>query len=87
MNQEKIYDRGEAYRYVLCRDNGTTEELESHLSQDIVEDFFSLGYIQRGMDGGWNKRWKLTDFGRIQLNEYVEILDQKLEMMELLSEF
>ena len=88
MSQEnKIQNRGEAYRYVLYRDHGTTKELKSHLSQDIVDDFFSLGYIQRGMDGEWNERWKITDFGRVQLNEYVEVIDQKMEMMELLSEF
>lgn len=84
-NQEaKIYDRGEAYKYVLKEDHGFVDEIR--ISDELFRDFCNIGYIRMGMDGKWRERWQITEFGKEQFQSYLELFDQEEELESILKE-
>ncbi len=78
-----ISNREEAYSYILSTDNGFIDEIE--ITQDLFNDFCLVGYIKQGMDGDWRERWQVTDFGKSQLQSYINFFDQEQELSDLLS--
>lgn len=87
-NQEnKIYDRVEAYKYVLRHDHGNVADLQKSLSSELFEDFLLLGFIKQGMDSKGTERWQVTIFGRGQLRESIRLLEQRDEIADIVLAF
>jgi len=78
-----IYSREEAYRYILATECGYTNEIG--IAPELFEEFCLVGYIKQGMDGEWNERWHITDFGRVQIKSYLNFFDQENELKNLLT--
>lgn len=84
INETKIYDRKEAYKYVLDTDHGFVDEIQ--IAEELFNDFCYIGYIHLGMDGNWRERWQITDFGRNQFQSYLELFDEEEELDDVLNE-
>lgn len=83
--KEIIYDRVEAYRAILdSEQHGNVSDL--NISRELFRNFCLVGYIQQGVDGAWEKRWKLTDFGRTQMQAHLVLMDFK-EQLEAQKRF
>lgn len=80
----KIYDRGEAYRYVLETKQGFVDEIL--ISEELFKDFCCIGYIRLGMDGKLRERWRITEFGESQFQSYLELFDQEEDLNNILRE-
>ena len=81
MSEDKkiIYDRAEAYRAILNGEqHGNVREL--NISRELFRNFCLVGYFQRGIDGQEQNRWKLTNFGRSQMQAYLAVVDQIKEV-------
>ena len=85
MSEDKkiIYNREEAYQYVLDEKHGSVSKLKENLQQEVFNDFLRLGYIKQGMDGEWDERWQLTEFGKEQMESYIS-LNNQTELLDLI---
>lgn len=82
-SEAKIYDRGEAYRYILKTEQGFVDEIR--ISEELFKDFCYIGYIRLGMDGKWRERWRITDFGKSQFHSYLELFEQEADLNDILK--
>ncbi len=79
--------RVEAYEYLSNHKDGTKSDIESEITPKLFEEFCRIGYVQAGMDGNWNERWQITDFGESQIKAYRKFLDKERELDDLLVRY
>ena len=63
-----------AYKYLLEKRSGYRDELISVITDELFEEFCLIGFITEGMDGEWNERWRLTDFGESQITSHFRFI-------------
>ncbi len=68
-----LKDRCTAYHYLLSQRKGTKEAFMSALGEGYFTDFRNVGYIKEDVNGKWEERWQLTDFGEQQAQAYLDL--------------
>lgn len=71
--QVYLTDRCTAYNYLLSHRMGTKQAFTSALGEGYFIDFRNVGYIKEGINGKWEERWQLTDFGEQQVQAYLDL--------------
>jgi len=64
-----------AYEYFsLEKNHGSREEIdEKKVSPELFEELCRVGFVSQGVDGRMQDRWQLTDFGKSQIESYLEV--------------
>ena len=71
--QVYLKDRCKAYDYLLSERKGTKEAFTRTLGESCFTDFRNVGYIKEDVNGKWEERWQLTDFGEQQAQAYLDL--------------
>lgn len=88
MTQIESYEnpRVKAYRYIIEEKCGERKMVLKEITPDLFRELLNVGYLKEGMDGDWNKRWRMTEYGEEQIGAYLELYNNKLERRRFLSE-
>lgn len=74
----------EFYQYVLTHENGNTDDTGIKENLGLFNQFCSVGFVTQGIDGIGNRRWKITDFGKVQISSYLELVEMKEQLYAFL---
>ena len=82
--RDAVVKRIEAYEYLNEKKSGLKSEIIKVIKQQLFEEFCLVGFIKEGVDGNWNERWQITDFGKSQVTSHLNLIkiNQKLESIK-----